>query len=291
MSRDKTLFEKLQNSMGFFYSNTKTKTNETSAAAPQIPAKKSAQQQFVATLPKNIFLALVTVPFEGLALRRIFDILDNPQAKPVSYYDTIKKIGAKGLFAGPISRTNYCLVGNYATLWGVDNFGSDYLGLLKTTIIKNAVLPFFLVSNARQVNMNFTKTLSFVAKGVIDPVVHLSFFSRNLAANFCGVLPGFRVRDYSYQLLGESNTQIPTLLGFTTSVFASTLMNAFLKPFFTGTYPLPTRRAAATSFPAILPLIAREAASLGLIFGNTSPQKKLQEKAPEENQESTIRPK
>lgn len=237
-----------------------------------VSAKPTAAQSFYAGLPKNTLLALLTVPPEGLALRRIFYTLDNPSIKPPAYMEVLKNIGLKGLFAGVISRTSYCLTGNFATLLGIDYFGKDVQGIIKTTVAKNCILPLFLASNARQTNRDFYETLIFMAKGVKDPVVHLSFFFRNLVANSC-LLPGFMVRDYSYKAMNESNTQTPTLLGFATSVTASTLMNAFLKPFFTGHYELKTRWGAAFSMPAKFPLLMREFASLALIFGNTPLEK------------------
>jgi len=249
------------------FTSNKNSNDSTASSTKLTPA-----QVFTGNLPKNIALALFTVPSEGMALRRIFYTLDNPNTKPITYTATFKSIGVKGLFAGTMSRTTYCLTGNFATLIGIDYFGSDYQGLFKTTVAKNAILPLFLASNARQTNRNVSETFSFMAKGAKDPVVHLSFFFRNLVANSC-LLPGFMVRDYCYQVMNETNTKIPTLLGFTTSVTASTLMNAFLKPFFTGIYPVKTRWTVAASIPAKLPLMFRECASLGLVFGNTSPKK------------------
>ncbi|KTD64546.1 hypothetical protein [Legionella spiritensis] len=235
--------------------------------------EQSPYRKFRTNLLKNTVLAITTVPAEGMALRRIFYVLEHPKAVPVPYLATLKTIGPKGLFSGPLSRSAYCLTGNFATLQGIHYFGSDYKGMFLTTLFKNSIIPVFLISNARQTGLNFSQTLSYVNTNIKYPVVHASFFFRNLVANSC-LPPGFFVRNYSYQALGESNTTIPTLLGFGTSVFASTIINAFLKPFFTGAYPLSNRYMAAWQFPGIIPLLFRESASLGLIFGNTSPQKK-----------------
>ncbi|WP_146740032.1 hypothetical protein [Legionella quinlivanii] len=225
-------------------------------------------------------MALATVPAEGLTLRRIFFCLENPGSKPPSYWETIKNIGFKGLFAGPGSRMSYCLFGNFTTLLGVDYFGSDYRGLFLTTVAKNTILPLFLVSNARQINLNWAQTHQFVVNSIKDPVVHSSFFFRNLVANSC-LLPGFMTRDFLYQTMDESNTIAPALGGLVVSLTASTLMNSFLKPMFTGKYTLRVRLAVAIQLPAKLSLSIRELASLGLIFGNTSPKKNLSSEAVE----------
>ncbi|WP_131793002.1 hypothetical protein [Legionella birminghamensis] len=139
---------------------------------------------------------------------------------------------------------------------------------------KNAILPLFLVSNARQINLNWAQTHQFVVKSIKDPVVHSSFFFRNFIANSC-LLPGFMTRDFLYQIMGESNTYAPALGGLLVSLTASTLMNSFLKPMFTGKYTLGVRLTVAFQLPAKLSLSVRELASLGLIFGNTSAKKNL----------------
>lgn len=230
-------------------------------------------EKFLSNAPKNTALALVTVPSEALALRRIFDRLSHPQNKAVSYANILKNIGPGGLCKGALSRTGYCLTGNFATLQGVHYFGSDYQGLFLTTLAKNMILPVFLTSNARQIGYNAAQTFTYVAKGVIDPVIHSSFFFRNLVANSC-LLPGFMVRDYCHQAMDETHTQIPTLLGLSTSVVLSTAINAFLKPFFTGNYPVNIRWATAVKMPGVLPLIMRELCSLSLVFFNTSAKEK-----------------
>ncbi|PJE05780.1 hypothetical protein [Legionella sp.] len=254
----------------------------------RLPRQNSPQRRFLDSLPRNACLALATVPAEGLTLRRIFYCLDNPGSKPPSYFETIKNIGFRGLFAGPGSRMSYCLFGNFATLLGVDYFGSDYKGLFMTTVAKNSIVPLFLVSNARQINLNWTQTYQFMINSIKDPVVHSSFFFRNLVANSC-LLPGFMTRDFLYRRMDESNTTVPAFGGLAVSLTASTLMNSFLKPLFTGKYNLGVRLAVAIQFPAKLSLSIREFASLGLIFGSTSPQKKLSHES-EETQTSEASP-
>ncbi|WP_133140636.1 hypothetical protein [Legionella genomosp. 1] len=253
-----------------------------------LPRHDSPQRKFIDSLPRNTCLALATVPTEGLTLRRIFYCLDNPGSKPPSYIETLKNIGFKGLFAGPGSRVSYCLVGNFSTLLGVDYFGSDYKGLFMTTVAKNSILPLFLVSNARQMNLNWPQTFQFMANSIKDPIVHSSFFFRNFVANSC-LLPGFMTRDFLYRVMDESNTTVPAFGGLAVSLTASTLTNSFLKPFFTGKYSLRVRLAVAIQFPAKLSLSIRELASLGLIFGNTRPQKKLSHES-EEAQTAEVKP-
>jgi len=240
----------------------------------------SSAEVFAKNLPKNVALAASSVPCEAMALRRITYKLDNPYTKPPSYMAVHQAIGNQGLFAGSLSRIIYCLTGNFATVTGIGYFGSNSEGILKTTVVKNAILPLFLASNARQLNLDPSQTFRFMAKSIKDPVVHLSFFARNLLGNSC-LLPGFMVRDYSFQMMNESNTTIPTFLGFGTSVAASTMMNAILKPLFTGSYTFKTRCMAAASLPAKFPLMLRELASLGLVFGNTSPKKKMDDDSSE----------
>ncbi len=237
-------------------------------------AKQNSRQVFLANFKKNFLLALGTVPFEGMALHRILYMHAHPKVKPLSYADTLKEIGLNGLFAGLMTRATYCLTGNFATLEGMRYFGSDFQGLFLTALAKNSILPLFLASNARQINYNWPQTFHYVAKGVVNPVFHFSFCFRNLVANFC-LAPGLKVRDKTYEKMNESNTQIPMLLGFGTSVLASAVINSFLKPFFTGvdTYSLKMRYLTALRTPAMLPLLLRESASLGLIFFNTSPKK------------------
>ena len=214
-------------------------------------------------------LAFCTIPVECLAVRRILSLLDN-QPK-LRYVASIQNIGMRKLFSGSLSRLSYCLTGNLATLQGIEYFGSDSRGLFLTALVKNIILPLSLLANARQSCLSWSKTISFVAKSSIDPVVHSSFFLRNLIANSC-LIPGFIVRDHYYQVLGKSDSKIPTLIGLTVSAITSALMNTFLKPFFTGKYLAKDRIRTAIKFPALIPLLLRETASVSLIFANSSPK-------------------
>ena len=233
------------------------------------------------------------MPGEALTLRRIYNVLDHPDIQPISYFETIKNMGLRGTFAGWKERVSYCLIGNGFTLALLPICGSDYQGLGAIACAKNLILPVFLGSNARQMGLDPKKTLAFVIKGVKDPATHLSFFFRNLAANSC-LLPGFALRDYYYQATGETNQKWATLLGFGVSAGTSTLMNAFLKPFFTvkpastENYPISIRWKTAAKLPAKFSLLLRELPSLGLIFSNTSPKSREE---PENTAQQTARPK
>ncbi len=247
-------------------------------------SKASPTDQFLKNIVINTLLALGTIPAECLAVRRIISLLETSSINlskrlvagtrvplSLSYIATIRAIGIRKLFAGSLSRLFYCLAGNFATLQGLAFFGSDSRGLFYTALAKNLILPFSLLANARQSGLPLSKTFHFISKSSLDPVVHVSFFFRNLLANSC-LLPGFIVRDYIYQALGPSDSKIPTLLGLTVSSVTSTAMNAFFKPLFTGNYLLNVRLATAIKFPGLWALLFRETASCGLIFANSSPR-------------------
>lgn len=118
----------------------------------------SPQYKFCDAFTRNFLLALVTVPSERFCLEEIFFCLNNPGIKPPAYRKTFNEIGLKRLFSGAGARVSYCLSGNFATLVGLNHFGSDYEGLFKTAVAKNLVLPIFLISNARQINLNWHQT-------------------------------------------------------------------------------------------------------------------------------------
>jgi hypothetical protein len=235
------------------------------------PLEPTPKDIFIKNLPKNILLALCTVPAECLAVRRILFSLDHSERAPLSYTSTLRQIGLRSLFSGSTSRLSYCLGGTFATLQGIHTFGSDYRGLFITAVVKNIILPLSLLANARQTQLSWQETISFVRKGSFDRGAHISFFSRNLLANSC-LIPGFFARDYCYQVLGEKNTALPALVGLTVSTITSTGMNVLLKPFFTGKYPLEVRYTVAKKLPAALPIFFRELASIGVIFANSSPK-------------------
>lgn len=255
----------------------------TNLELPPSPLKVSARDKFLKNLMTNTFLALGTVPAECLAVRRILSLLENPTSTSsfilsntvnpsrLSYVATIRAIGIRKLFSGSFSRLSYCLAGSFATLQGMDYFGADSRGLFCTAVVKNLILPLSLLANARQGGLPLSKTFHFVAKSSVDPVVHTSFFLRNLLANSC-LLPGFFVRDHLYQVMGESDSKIPTVVALMVSSLTSTFMNGFLKPFFTGKYLIGARYATAIKFPALVPLLFRETASGALIFLNSSPR-------------------
>lgn len=225
-------------------------------------------------------MAFSTVPLELFAVRRIVSMLQSPQTAAPSYRKMLigMKIHeggqgmAKELFNGAGARTTYCLLGNFATLQGIHWFGSDLKGLFATAVIKNGILPFSLWSNAAQTNLSLAKTIDSIAKGCINPVVHASFFARNLLSNV-SLYPGFLVRDYCYQQTDKAT--LSTLLGFGTSLGISSVLNSFLKPFFTaGNFSNSTRLKVARTFPAFAMIALRESVSAGFQFAHTSPQKR-----------------
>jgi hypothetical protein len=216
----------------------------------------SPREIFVKNLPKNILMALFTVPAECLAVRRILHLLHFPDNPPTTYIHSLKQLGLKNLFAGSMSRIGYCLGGNFITLQGIHQFGSDFTGLFKIALIKNTILPLSLLANARQSQLSWKDTLSFVHRGSLDRGAHISFFCRNLLANTC-LLPGFHARDYCYTVLEEKNTFIPSSCGLIISTITSTVMNVILKPFFTGKYPLNVRYIAVKRFPGAFPICLR----------------------------------
>lgn len=233
------------------------------------PVRMTVKDKFLENLIPNTLLAFSTIPAECLAVRRILSLLGN-QAK-LPYLSTIRILGTRKLFSGSFSRLSYCLTGIFATLQGLDYFGADAKGLFFTAVVKNIILPLSLLANARQGCLSLSKTFHFVAKSSIDPVVHSSFFLRNLLSNYC-LLPGFIVRDHCYQVMGKSDSKIPIILGITVSSITSGVMNSFLKPFFTGKYTGVMRLKTAIKLPALIPLIGRETASAILIFANSSPR-------------------
>ena len=233
------------------------------------PVRMTVKDKFLKNLIPNSLLAFSTIPAECLAVRRILTFLDNKARLP--YLSTIKNLGMRKLFSGSLSRLSYCLTGIFATLQGLEYFGADCKGVFYTAAVKNIILPLSLLANARQGCLSLSKTFHFVAKGSVDPVVHSSFFLRNLLSNSC-LLPGFIVRDHCYQIMGKSDSKIPTILGITVSSITSGLMNSFLKPFFTGKYTGAMRLKTAIKLPALIPLIGRETASAILIFANSSPR-------------------
>lgn len=241
----------------------------------------STQQKFLLNLPNNASMALFTVPAEGLAVRRIMHRLDNNSA-PMSYKELSRRIGIAGLFQGAGSRVSYCLLGNFLTLTGMQQFGSDWDGLTKTAVCKNILVPVSLFCNARQCGKNYSETGLFVAKGSVSASVHFSFFLRNLLAAYC-LWPGMQVREKLFKRMGESNSNLPTALGWMTSTMIATGMNVGLKPFFTGNgHSLQRKWLVASRFTAFCPLLVREGASNAIVFWNL-PELKKQDTAVEDS--------
>jgi hypothetical protein len=268
----------VSNNISAFFKPKKTKDEESPPQSTAAAAQKPSQI-FYSNLGQNLFLSVANTPAEGMALRRIFFNLQHPQTLPPTYLETAQKLGYKGVFAGVATRTSYCLSANLVALEGINYFGSDYQGMIKTSLAQNVILPLFLASNARQTGLNFQQTIQLVAKGFADPVVHGSFFLRSSIVNSC-VFLGFSARNYIHQ---ATNGQSPTLsnsVGIGTAAGSSALLTAFLKPFYTGTFPLPARVRVATSLPAKLPLLVRELTTMGLIFGNTRPKEHIKQNPP-----------
>lgn len=242
-------------------------------------ATESPPSQFLKNLPLNSFMAFTTVPVELLAVRRVVHVMAYPETCPPPYSSVLKRMtlqnGGRGLgielFTGAFARTSYCLIGNFATLQGIHWFGSDPLGLFTTAVMKNAILPFSLWSNAAQNSYSLAQTISSISRGCLDPMVHGSFFARNLLSN-SSLYPGFLVRDYCYER--TNNAKLSTLLGFGTSLSISGILNAFLKPLFTaGDFSRATRFKAACTFPALSAIALRESVSAAFQFAHTSPKK------------------
>lgn len=241
--------------------------------SPEEPVskKRTPTERFLGDIFKNSALAFATVPLEGLAVRRVLIMIEKPDVKPPSYTTVIETVGLRGLFAGYGSRVFYCLGGNFGTVLGVHVLGPDFYGLLGTAVAKNCILPLSLVSNARQNNYSWAQTITFVSRGVRDPLVHLSFFSRNFASALC-LIPGFKVRDQLHAKWGEEHSQLSTLAGLNVSLVVAAVMNSFIKPLFTGKADPRIKMRVAVTFPAFVAIGLREAVSMILIFGSTSPK-------------------
>lgn len=201
---------------------------------------------FLDNLPVNTGLALMTVPCEAMAVQKILAAL---QYEPKTYKEILARIGSKGLWVGTGYRVGYVLTGTFATVLGVDTFGKDFEGMTKTSVAKNILLPLSLFSNARQTGMPWPETFKFVAMGSLSPIVHGSFFARNFLANLC-LIPGFEAKAY----LEREYPAHAVFGGYLVAAGGSTLLNAALKPFFTGasTWPRPLKVAlGGTSMVAI----------------------------------------
>lgn len=230
-------------------------------------------QKFIQKLPRNAGLAFMTVPIEKLAVDRILFLLDNPENKPSCYFDRVKKLKIKKLFAGYGSRVSYVLAGNLASVKGIEVFGPDFKGLFLTSVFKNIVLPLSLLSNARQKQMDWKKTGTFVWNGFFNRGCHWSFFWRNLLSNYC-LIPGFYVEKKCYEALDKQYGLAASIAGLTVSGSLSGIMNTALKPFYTGKYPPDIRRKVAVWLPSLLPVTLRESVSHSLIFASSTAEKR-----------------
>ncbi len=234
------------------------------------PLQKSPPERFIENLPQNGMMAFATVPIEKLALTRVLHVMR--QETPKSYTQVIKEEGYNGLFCGAFARTTYCLVGNYATLQGIQWFGSDLAGLFNTAVVKNAILPFSLWSNAAQASYSTKDTIISIVKGCKNPLAHTAFFARNLLSNAC-LYPGFKVRDACYQK--TEDLTLSNAAGFSTTLSVSATLNAFVKPLFTaGSFTNKTRLLSAWRLPGLFAIAVRESVSALFQFTNTSPNKR-----------------
>lgn len=291
MSKDKTPYEQFKDKFQFIPNYIKAGKAERPTGEPIRPTSKSSPlATYWSNLPGSLFFAWITVPAEALTLNRIFHYFNYPNTKPISYLNIMKEFGVKGLYKGAIARVSYCTAGTFTTLYGLHLTNDNWL---LTTALKNPLnLPLSLFSNAQQSGYNLSKTLSFVGKGVLDPVGNATFFIRNGAGSLCWAL-GLEVRDRTYQILGESNTQIPTAAGILTGGAAATLMNAWVKPFFTGKNSVTIKLAAANALiKDCWPLGMREGASAAIFFFNKPFTKQKNEKKLDEesNNETKIKP-
>lgn len=238
-------------------------------ASCKISEPPSPPQLFIDNFARNTLLAFLTVPPEGLAVRRILYLLNNPNQPAPSYISAIRN---GNLFMGWHARTSYCLLGNFSNLVGLKIWEDDSrpVALLKTTALKNLILPFSLWSNEVQDGKTTKEswrricTESFVIKK------HAWFFSRNFLSNF-GLWPGLEARDYVYQK--SDNVNLAQIIGFTTSCIFSGILNSFVKPGMTkGDYPPAVVLKTACRLPALTMIIIRESVSVGFQFFHTSPK-------------------
>ncbi|KTC93742.1 hypothetical protein [Legionella drozanskii] len=236
--------------------------------------------------PETFLLAGATAPLELLTIKRIAD----PKYKLTPYSGIMKELGIKGLIQGWGARVLYCSVGTFTTIGLLDYTDNN---LFLTTVLKNPLnLPLSLFSNAQQNGKNLKESFKFVGGSVFNLTVNASFLARNFAGILCWEM-GVKVRDYIYKSSGESNTQGATTAAILTSGISATIMNAWLKPFFTGKGPLGLKLAIANALlKDCWPLAGREFISTTMYFINKPfPEKEKQEPVEEPDNEATIRPK
>lgn len=205
-------------------------------------------------LPYNVASAYATAPLEGLIVRRIVAYLKGVPAG--SYFEVIKTVGLKGLFAGAFSRTTYCLSGSWATAIGLRTIGTDTTSLAVIAAAKAPLVLLSLLSNARQNGCTYTQTFTFVRNGAADIVVHLSFFGKNLLANGC-LVPGLYARNISREIFGE-NSGLPTAIGTGVSSATSAITNTLVKPLFTGNFPFNRKLQVARKLRGFIPTLLKD---------------------------------
>lgn len=281
MSKDKTPYEQLREKLQFF---PRANQERNPISSPKEPGKPSLDWSFLSAywknFPQSVFFAFCTVPMEALILHRLLHYFNYPNTKPAPYSERIKELGWKNLYKGFLARIAYCAGGTLTTVTLLEATNGNWL---LTTLLKNPLnLPFSLFSNARQTGSSVSDSLHFVRRGVLDPVVNASFLARNGAGNLCWAF-GLEIRDRLYHGMGESNTQIPTAAGILTGGATATLMNAWLKSFFTGKYPFAIKLAAANALiKDCWPLGVREFASTSIFFFNKPFPKKPDNEAENE---------
>lgn len=235
--------------------------------------QKSPPREFLDNIVQNSLLAYATVVPEGLAVRRIISLMQQPGATPPSYVSSMRTLGMRGLFQGWEARTSYCLLGNFANLVGQHIWEDDprYMALLKTTVMKNCLLPFSLLSNASQNGAPFRSAVLQAKMFCFDGSKHLWFFNRNFLSNF-GLWPGLEVRD---RIFTQTNNQtLAQGVGFTTSCIVSGILNSFVKPGFTsGDFTPEIKWKTACKLPALGLIILRESVSIGFQLAHTKPKK------------------
>jgi hypothetical protein len=281
MAKGKT--EQQRNTLSFFpafFSSPKRETTDVPPKDYLFVAKRYIPK------PETFLLAGATAPLELLTIKRIAD----PKYKLTPYSRIMKELGIKGLIQGWSARILYCTGGTCTTIGLLDYTDNN---LFLTTVLKNPLnLPLSLFSNAQQNGKNFKESFKFVGSSVFNLTVNASFLARNFAGIACWEM-GVKVRDYLYKSSGESNTQWATTAAIFTSGISATVMNAWLKPFFTGKGPFGLKLAIANALlKDCWPLVGREFISTTMYFINKPfPEKKKQEPLEELDNEGTIRPK
>lgn len=221
---------------------------------------------------KGTPLIVITVPFDSLSVRKILSALHPEESWPKTYKDIYQSVGFKGLWKGTFPRTTYALSSTASSVAGIHLFGSDFTGMTFTSLAKNGLLPLSLFSNARQAGLTWKDTLKFVRNGCVSPVVHGSFFFRNWIGCI-GLMPGLQLTTHLKIKWGKDYEPVALATGYAVSVGTLTLLNTWFKPLFTGASPWPKPFFVACKLPGLLPIMAREACSLAVIFSSLNLEK------------------